>query len=344
MLPNPEDSRQRLLLVDDEPTNLHVLRQILNDDYRLQFATDGAKALQLAAQQKPDLILLDIMMPELSGYDVCRQLKANPQTQHIPVIFVSALSEVGDEAQGFEAGGVDYITKPVRAPLVRARVRTHLSLVHANELRHSRLQLVQRLGRAAEYRDNETGMHIMRISHAAYALARACGCSAQWADDLLHAAPMHDVGKIGIPDAVLLKPGALDAQEWQLMRQHPQIGAEIIGEHPSSSMLEMARTIALTHHEKWDGSGYPAGLKGTEIPLAARIVALCDVFDALTSDRPYKRAWSVDEALELIQEQAGKHFDPELVTLFLGLRPQLEAIRLRWSDATSRPTPAPGFG
>lgn len=273
------------------------------------------------------------MMPELSGYDVCRQLKANPQTQHIPVIFVSALSEVGDEAQGFEAGGVDYITKPVRAPLV-----------HANELRHSRLQLVQRLGRAAEYRDNETGMHIMRISHAAYALARACGCSAQWADDLLHAAPMHDVGKIGIPDAVLLKPGALDAQEWQLMRQHPQIGAEIIGEHPSSSMLEMARTIALTHHEKWDGSGYPAGLKGTEIPLAARIVALCDVFDALTSDRPYKRAWSVDEALELIQEQAGKHFDPELVTLFLGLRPQLEAIRLRWSDATSRHTPAPGFG
>ena len=331
MQPSHEDRRPRLLLVDDEPTNLHVLRQILGDDYRLQFATDGAKALHLAQQHQPDLILLDIMMPNLSGYDVCRQIKADPQTSHIPVIFVSALSEMGDEAEGFEAGAVDYIIKPVRAPVVRARVRTHLSLVAAEALRASRLHIVQRLGRAAEYKDNETGMHVLRMSHYAHALALALGCTQAWADDLLHAAPMHDVGKIGIPDAVLLKPGPLTDSEWAIMRQHPAIGAEIIGEH-DSAILQMARSIALTHHEKWDGSGYPAGLQGPAIPLAARIVALADVFDALTSVRPYKRAWSVDEALAHLTAQAGKHFDPALVPVFVGMREQLETIRARWKD------------
>lgn len=336
MLPSHEDRRPRLLLVDDEPTNLHVLRQILGDDYRLQFATDGAKALQLVAHQKPDLILLDIMMPALSGYDVCRQLKANQSTQHIPVIFVSALSEMGDETEGFAVGGVDYITKPVRAPLVRARVQTHLSLVNTNILRESRLQIVQRLGRAAEYKDNETGMHVLRMSHYAHALAMAMGCSAEWSDDLLHAAPMHDVGKIGIPDAVLLKPGPLTASEWQVMRQHPAIGAEIIGEH-DCGVLKMARSIALTHHEKWDGSGYPEGLCGSAIPLAARIVAIVDVFDALTSVRPYKRAWSVDDAMQHIQAQAGIHFDPDLVPIFVALRAQIETIRARWKDEMPEP-------
>ena len=337
MLSSHEDRRPRLLLVDDEPTNLHVLRQILGEDYRLQFATDGTKALQLVAHQKPDLILLDIMMPTLSGYDVCRQLKANPATEGIPVIFVSALSEMVDETEGFEAGGVDYIIKPVRAPVVRARVRTHLSLVAADSLRESRLQIVQRLGRAAEYKDNETGMHVLRMSHFCHALALAIGCSPAWADDLLHAAPMHDVGKIGIPDAVLLKPGPLDDAEWKIMRQHPRIGAEIIGEH-DSGILQLARTVALTHHEKWDGTGYPAGLQGEAIPLAARIVALADVFDALTSVRPYKRAWSVDEAMAHIQAQSGKHFDPALVPVFVGLRPQLESIRQRWKDEVPQAT------
>lgn len=173
----------------------------------------------------------------------------------------------------------------------------HLSLVDIEALRQSRLQIVQRLGRAAEYKDNETGMHVLRMSHYSHALALAMGCAPEWADDLLHAAPMHDVGKIGIPDAVLLKPGPLDDEEWQIMRQHPVIGAEILGEH-EGGMLQMARSIALAHHEQWDGSGYPAGLRGTDIPLAARIVAIADVFDALTSVRPYKRAWSVDEALQ----------------------------------------------
>ena len=336
MPPSHEDRRPRLLLVDDEPTNLHVLRQILGEDYRLQFATDGHKALQLVASQKPDLILLDIMMPTLSGYDVCRQLKAAPATRDIPVIFVSALSEMHDEAEGFEVGGVDYIVKPVRAPVVRARVHTHLSLVNANALRQSRLQIVQRLGRAAEYKDNETGMHVLRMSHFAHALALAIGCSKEWADDLLHAAPMHDVGKIGIPDAVLLKPGPLTDSEWQIMRQHPAIGASIIGQH-DCSILQMAHSIALTHHEKWNGSGYPAGLVGEAIPLAARIVAISDVFDALTSVRPYKRAWTVDEALAHIQAQAGLHFDPNLVEPFLGLRSELEAIRERWKDEMPEP-------
>jgi putative two-component system response regulator len=336
MLTNHEDCRPRLLLVDDEPTNLHVLRQILGEDYRLQFATDGNKALQLALQQPPDLVLLDIMMPALSGYDVCRQLKADPHTQSIPVIFVSALSEVDDETQGFEVGAVDFITKPVRAPVVRARVRTHLSLVAAAALRESRMQIVQRLGRAAEYKDNETGMHVLRMSHFAHALALAIGCGEAWADDLLHAAPMHDVGKIGIPDAVLLKPGPLTADEWNIMRQHPLIGAEILGQH-NSPILQMARSISLTHHEKWDGTGYPYGLQGEAIPLASRIVALADVFDALTSVRPYKRAWSVDEALAHIQSQAGQHFDPRLVEPFVALRPQLEAIRHRWKDEPLAP-------
>ncbi|MEG1100453.1 MAG: response regulator [Comamonas sp.] len=343
MLPSHEDRRPRLLLVDDEPTNLHVLRQILGTSYRLQFATDGAKALQLVQQQKPDLILLDIMMPTLSGYEVCRQLKASAQTQNIPVIFVSALSEMGDEAEGFDVGGVDYIVKPVRAPIVRARVRTHLSLVRTEALRQSRLHIVQRLGRAAEYKDNETGMHVLRMSHFAHALALAIGCSPEWADELLHAAPMHDVGKIGIPDAVLLKPGPLTDSEWQIMRQHPAIGAEILGED-DSGILQLARSIALTHHEKWDGSGYPAGLCGNAIPLAARIVTIADVFDALTSVRPYKRAWSVDDAMAHIQGQAGLHFDPDLVPVFLSLREQLETIRQRWKDEAPEPVIADCLG
>lgn len=326
----PVDQRKRLLVVDDEPTNLHVVRQILQDEYRLLFATDGAKALQLA-QQKPDLILLDVMMPGLDGYSVCERLKTDPVTARIPVIFVTALSESADEERGFALGGVDYIVKPLRAAVVRARVRTHLSLVRADELHASRLQIVQRLGRAAEYKDNETGKHVIRMSLYAKALAQALGCGAEWIDDLHNAAPMHDVGKIGIPDAVLLKPGSLDEREWDIMRSHPKVGAEIIGDH-EFPMLKMAQTIALTHHEKWDGSGYPQGLAGLDIPLESRIVALADVFDALTTVRPYKAAWDVDDALAYMQEQAGRHFDPELIAVFMTLRPQIEAIRTEWGD------------
>jgi len=326
-----DDNRPRLLVVDDEPTNLQVLRHVLQADYRLLFAMDGERALAIARQQRPDLVLLDIMMPRLDGYAVCEALKADPATASIPVIFVTALTDSHDETRGFDAGGVDYITKPVSAPVVRARVRTHLSLVRLDELRETRLQIVQRLGRAAEYKDNETGMHVIRMSHYAQRLALAVGCGADWAEDLLNAAPMHDVGKIGIPDAVLRKPGPLDADEWATMRRHPEIGAEIIGEHPSG-VLRLARSVALAHHEKWDGRGYPAGLAGEQIPLEARIVAIADVFDALTSERPYKQAWPVHEAMAHIQGEAGRHFDPALVERFVPLLPGLLEIRDRWAD------------
>ena len=325
------DQRPRLLLVDDEPTNLQVLRHVLQADYRLLFATDGARALQVAREQLPQLILLDIMMPGMDGYAVCCALKADAATASIPVIFITALDDSQDETAGFDVGGVDYLTKPVSPPVVRARVRTHLSLVRMEELRETRLQIVQRLGRAAEYKDNETGMHVIRMSHFSQLLALAAGCSPAWAEDLLNAAAMHDVGKIGIPDAVLRKPGPQDAAEWDTMRRHPEIGAEIIGEHPSG-VLQLAREIALAHHEKWDGSGYPRGLAGEAIPLSARIVAIADVFDALTTRRPYKEPWPVQEAMNHIAAQAGKHFDPALVALFAPLLPQLLEIRARWAE------------
>lgn len=326
-----QDRRPKLLLVDDEPANLQVLRQILQAHYRLAFARDGFKALELAAQERPQLILLDVMMPGLTGLEVCARLKAEPALRGIPVLFVTALSDPAHEAEGFAAGAVDYLTKPVSPPIVLARVRTHLSLVASSELRASRLAIVQCLGRAGEYRDNETGRHVMRMSHSAQLMGKALGMTEDEADDLLNAAAMHDVGKIGIPDAVLLKPGPLDPAEWDHMRRHAEIGAEIIGEH-EALVLQMARRVALHHHEKWDGSGYPQGLAGAAIPLEARIVALCDVFDALTSARPYKAAWPVEKATALLQAEAGKHFDPELVTLFLELLPSVLALRERWPD------------
>jgi len=325
------DHRPRLLLVDDEPTNLQVLRHLLQADYRLLFATDGHRAVEIARQQRPDLILLDVMLPQLDGYGVCRALKQDPCTATIPVIFITALTDHDNEARGLEMGAVDYITKPISGPVVCARVRTHLSLVHMDALRETRLQIVQRLGRAAEYKDNETGMHVIRMSHYAQQLALAAGYSPAWAEDLLNAAPMHDVGKIGIPDAILRKPGKLDAQEWEVMRRHPDIGAQIIGEH-SGGLLQLAYSIALYHHEKWDGSGYPHGLAGESIPIEARMVALADVFDALTARRPYKEPWSLEDALAHIQAQAGQHFDPTLVPLFVALVPKLLEIQQRWAD------------
>lgn len=320
-----------ILAVDDEASNLQLLRQILQDHYRLRFAKDGTRALELVREERPNLILLDVMMPGMSGYEVCAALKADPALASIPVIFVTALNDTDDELEGFEAGAVDYITKPVSPPIVRARVRNHLSLVRMEELRASRLEIVQRLGLAAEYKDNETGLHVIRMSHFARVLGLAAGMTEHEADDLLHAAPMHDVGKIGIPDRILQKPGPLDADEWKIMQSHARIGAEIIGQH-DSGMLALARNIALSHHEKWDGSGYPNGLAGENIPLEGRICAVADVFDALTSVRPYKKAWTEEEAINLLVEQKGKHFDPNLVDLFITQMPAIRAIRQRWAE------------
>ncbi len=336
--------RQTVLVVDDTPENIDVLSGLLRPEYRVKAAPNGQRALQVArAQPQPDLILLDVMMPGMDGYQVCRELKADPRTHHIPVIFVTARNEVEDEEKGLSLGAVDYITKPISPPIVLARVRTQLALYDQNrqlerrvrerteELLETRLEIIRRLGRAAEFKDNETGLHVIRMSHYARLLAQALGADPDWTELLFNAAPMHDIGKIGIPDRILLKPGPLDQREWAVMRKHPLYGAEIIGEH-RSALLQLSREIALNHHEKWDGSGYPRGAKGLQIPLSARIVAIADVFDALTTARPYKQAWAIGDAIRYIEQQAAAHFDPELVSLFGTVLPEMLKIRERYEE------------
>ena len=325
----------RILIVDDEPANLKVMRQILHEEYRLSFARSGQDALALLEQEPADLILLDIMMPEMTGFEVCERLKSQAETAHIPVIFVTALRDSIDEENGFALGGVDYIVKPVVPAIVRARVKTHLSLVKIDRLRETQIDLIQRLGRAAEYKDNETGMHVQRMSHYTKLLAMAAGMDEEQADELRMAATMHDIGKIAIPDNILLKPGKLDPEEFTHMKRHAEIGASIL-EQPRSSLVALARTIAITHHEKWDGSGYPNGLAGEEIPIEGRLAAVADVFDALTSERPYKKAWSVEEAVDFLQSQAGKHFDPLLVPMFVDLLPQVLTIKERFKEGDAQ--------
>lgn len=326
-----QKSNKSILVVDDEPTNLRVLNQILNDSYKLIFAKSGQEALRLIEKEAPNLILLDVMMPDMTGYEVCEHLKQKSQFKSIPIIFITALSDPEDEAKGLTLGAVDYISKPVSPAVVKARVKTHLSLVDADELRSTRLQVIQRLGRASEYKDNETGMHIMRMSHYSKIIALAYGFSVEDADDLFNAAPMHDIGKIGIPDSIMLKPGKLTHEEFVVMKNHPVIGAEILGES-DSELIALAKLVSLTHHEKWDGTGYPNQLKGEDIPIEGRIVALADVFDALTSVRPYKDAWTVEAAMELINKEKGKHFDPQLVEIFEPLLEQILEIKERWKD------------
>lgn len=319
-----------------------LLREILQDDYKLIFAKNGADAIKRTGQN-PDLIILDIMMPEMDGFEVCARLKADPASRAIPLIFLTAKITVEDEVRGFELGAADYITKPINPVLLRKRVATQLALYDQQrvleqkvrertaELSKTRLEVVHRLGKAAEFKDNETGQHVIRMSESSRLIAGAAGWSEEDAEQLMHAAPMHDIGKIGIPDDVLLKPGKLNASEWAIMQKHCQMGAEIIGEN-QSELLNMARTIALSHHEKWDGSGYPNGLAGDDIPQSARIVAIADVFDALTSERPYKAAWPVNKAIEFIHDQAGKHFDPSLIPYFKKVLPSIVECQEKYCD------------
>lgn len=321
----------KILIVDDEPLNLKVLKQVLQDHYRLSFAKNGFDALELIKQEKPSLILLDVMMPGMTGFEVCRQLKKQDETRTIPVIFVTALADEADESEGFAAGGVDYINKPISPALVRARVKTHLSLVHVEDLKRTHIELIQRLGRAAEFKDNETGLHVIRMSHVSGRLAQQLGMSAEFCEQLVHAAPMHDIGKIGVPDHVLLKPGKLNDAELAIMRQHPQMGAKIL-DNSSSALIKLAHSVALYHHEKWDGSGYPFGLKEESIPIEARIIAVADVFDALLNKRPYKEAWPVDKTIDEIKAQSGKHFDPAVVDALLACLPDLIAINNQWLE------------
>ncbi|MGE4192854.1 MAG: HD-GYP domain-containing protein [Pseudodesulfovibrio sp.] len=334
-----ENEKQTVLVVDDVTTNLDLLVETLKDEFRVQAALSGKEALALVnSSSPPDIVLLDVMMPEMDGYTVCRIMKEDLRSRDIPVIFVTARDQEEDQARGFEVGGVDYITKPVSPAIVLARVRTHLALHNQNvllerkvaarsrDLYLTRQEIIRRLGVAAEYKDNETGMHIIRMSAYCRILALAAGMDESAADILHSAAPMHDVGKIGIPDHILNKPGRLDPDEWEIMKTHTTIGAQIIGRH-DHELLVLARSIALTHHEKWDGSGYPAGLSGENIPLEGRIVALADVFDALTSKRPYKDPWPEDRAVAYIKEQRGGHFDPALADLFVGCMDAVREIR-----------------
>jgi putative two-component system response regulator len=322
-----------LLIVDDEPQNLAVMRQILGTEYRLVFACSGADALVAVHKHKPVLILLDIQMPGLSGYDVCRALKADVHSEAIPVIFVTSMSDTGNEAEGFALGAVDYIVKPVYPAIVLARVRAQLSLVRASQLEQSWRDAISMLGEAAHFNDSDTGVHIWRMAAYAAALARASGWSADDCRMLELAAPMHDTGKLGVPQAILQKPGPLNAEEWQVMQTHPQVGHDILA-RSASAVFQLAAQIALQHHEKWDGSGYPQGLQGPGISAAARIVALADVFDALTMQRPYKAAWPLEQVAATIAAGRGLHFDPELTDLFLAMLPEILRIRAHWEPAS----------
>jgi putative two-component system response regulator len=340
--------RPTVLVVDDTPENIHVLSGVLQEEYAVRVATSGEKAIAAArADPQPDLILLDVKMPVMDGYEVCRRLKNDYHTQRIPVIFVTALGEAEDEARGFELGAVDYIIKPINPAIVRARVRTHVQLYdqkrhllelvqqRTRELEDTRLQIIRRLGRAAEFKDDETGYHVIRMSHYCRMLAIAGGIPEHRAELLFNAAPMHDVGKIGVPDNILEKPGPLTPDEWSIVKRHPVIGAGIIGRH-NNELLEMARVVALTHHDRWDGSGYPRALRGEAIPLVGRIVAIADAFDALTSTRPYKQAWPVEEAVALLRREAGRQFDPRLIPKFIELLPQVKDIMGQYSEISGR--------
>jgi len=330
--------RPTILVADDSPQNIELLSKVLGQDYRIKVATSGEKALAIAySDEPPDLILLDIMMPDLSGHEVCRRIKANPDRRRIPIIFVTAMSTVEDESLGLSLGAVDYITKPISPPLVQARVRTHLALYdqsrelermvaqRTSELVATRQQIIRRLGRAAEFKDNETGNHVIRMSHICRLIAQQAGLGPEAVQLLFQTAAMHDVGKIGISDQILLKPGPLNAEERKAIRQHPQMGADIIGRH-DNELLSTARTIALTHHERWDGAGYPQGLKGEQIPLFGRIVAIADVFDALMNRRPYKEAMSASQALAVMAEERAAAFDPTLLDCFF--QQQFEILRI----------------
>ncbi len=342
----------RILIVDDEPVNLKLLDKMLSAQgyNNLVLVQDPRQVLEIYQQQRTDLILLDINMPHMDGYEVMEQLKALDDPLLPPVVILTAQHGQDFLLRALNTGARDFITKPFDRNELLARVRNMLEAqlahrfvydqkdvlnemvqIRTDELCRTRLQVVQRLGRAAEYRDNETGNHILRMSHISALLAKSIGWNEADCELMLHASPMHDIGKIGIPDHILLKPGKFEPEEWEIMKTHAVIGAHIL-EGDDSDLMKCAGEIALTHHEKWDGSGYPYGLSGEAIPLTGRIAALADVFDALTSVRPYKKAWTVEAAIDLIKDNRGTHFDPKLVAVFLEQLPEILKIRDQFSE------------
>ena len=343
-------SNFNVLVVDDTETNIDILVETLGDVYDVSVAMDGESALEDIAERTPDLVLLDIIMPGIDGYEVCERLKKDNTTKNIPVIFLTAMTEEQDEAKGLALGAVDYITKPFSPELVKSRVRNQLELKrhrdHLEELvrertaqlikafetiKNASLDTILRLSRAAEYKDEDTGAHILRMSNYSAAIAGRMGLDENVVDSILYAAPMHDIGKIGTPDHILLKPGKLDPDEWEIMKQHAVNGARIL-EGSDAGFIKLGEVIALTHHEKWDGSGYPKGLKGSKIPQAGRITAIADVFDALTSKRPYKEPFSLEKSFVIIKEGRGNHFDPDVVDAFFAVEDEILAIRDNYKD------------
>jgi putative two-component system response regulator len=343
-----------ILVVDDQPQNVELLEaHLVPQGYDIITAASGEEALEKLSKHSIDLILLDVMMPGMNGFEVARRVRQDNAHQLLPIILVTSLRDTEDRVMGIEAGCDDFISKPVEKVEILARVRSLLKVKAYNDLmsnyrkeletevalrteevkqaleriKAASLETIYRLSRAAEYKDKDTGAHIQRMSLYSAALARRMGLDEKMVETILYAAPMHDLGKIGIPDSILLKPGSLDAAEWEIMKQHSAIGGEIL-KGSEAEFIRMGETIALTHHEKWDGSGYPKGLRGIEIPIAGRIAAVADVFDALTSRRPYKEPFSVERSLAIIEEGRGVAFDPEVVDGFFAIKEEILKIYL----------------
>jgi putative two-component system response regulator len=368
-MPIKELSDCTVLVVDDTEANVDILVAALGDLYDVSVAIDGETALEAVDEDPPDLILLDIMMPVVDGYEVCRRLKGNESHANIPVIFLTALSEIENKTKGFQLGAVDYITKPFEVVEVQARVKTHLSLVLARrelEMQNQILEImvaertlelaqtqdvtIHSLATLAETRDNETGSHILRTQHYVKAIAEKMAQDPKYSHELdsktvelfFKSAPLHDIGKVGVPDAILLKPGKLTDEEFEKMKTHSELGYEALVkaedvfelEH-KPNFLAHAREIARTHHEKWNGKGYPKGLSGEKIPISGRIMALADVYDALICKRVYKDAFSHEKAVEIIKEGRGTHFDPDVVDAFLAIEDQVKRIATRFNDDQS---------
>jgi putative two-component system response regulator len=358
--------KHTVLVVDDTPDNLFLMKTLLQSHYRVKVATSGRQALRIAASEPPpDMILLDIMMPEMDGYEVCLQLKRHPKTMNIPVIFLTSRSEVEDEERGLELGAVDYITKPISPSIVLARVKTHLSLKAMDDFLRDQnhfleLEVAKRLlevtavqdvtilamASLAETRDSDTGNHLRRTQFYIKALAEKLRDHPRFSALLttanIHAifksAPLHDIGKVGIPDYILLKPGRLEPHEFEIMKTHTTLGYNAILNAERAlgtpvEFLSFAMSIALSHQEKWDGSGYPQGLAGDAIPVAARLMAVADVYDALICRRVYKGAKSHEGALEIMLEGRGTHFDADILDAFLEIQPEFKAIAQRFADA-----------
>ena len=360
------DEKATVLVVDDAASDLSLIANLLKGDYRVQVADHGDKCLEIArSDNPPDLILLDIMMPEPDGYEVCRVLKADPSLRHIPVIFLTGKTAIEDEQMGFELGAVDYITKPVSPPIVMARVATHLALkASADFLRDKNSWLEAEISRRdrqmtaiqdvtiltmasmAETRDTETGNHIRRTQHYVKALAEVLRTNPRFSqflsadniDMLFKSAPLHDIGKVGIPDRILLKPGKLTVEEFTIMKTHTTLGWDAINNAERSlgtkaEFLTMAKDIALFHQEKWDGSGYPQGRKGDDIPISARLMAVADVYDALISRRVYKEPMSHEAAVAIIVQGRGRHFDPDMADAFFNIEAEFREIAQRYKDS-----------